>query len=211
MDRETLVCPQCGTSNRADAMNCAGCRISLAFTRERPAEVKRITPEDARSERRGSAVLDVFTARDKPILLPVLLLLGAFIFAFCLREAVHKLGHFPAHRACGTDADIKLDPLGGSQIVNGASAPRETWGITSAAGPLLNILAGVAVSLSLWRYRRTALLPLLLWGPIALVQEGVTLSLGMLTPGGGAELIVEAVVSSVALGLAMVLFQMALS
>jgi hypothetical protein len=34
-------------------------------------------------------------------------------------------------------------------------------------------------------------LPLLLWGPTALVQEGVTFSLGMLTPGGDAQFIVE--------------------
>jgi len=46
------------------------------------------------------------------------------------------------------------------------------------------------VSLALWRWRRPVLLPLLLWGPIALVQEGVTFSLGLLTPGGDAALIV---------------------
>jgi hypothetical protein len=30
------------------------------------------------------------------------------------------------------------------------------------------------------------LLPLLLWGPVAMIQEGVTFSLGLLTPGGDA-------------------------
>jgi hypothetical protein len=121
----------------------------------------------------------------------VLLLLGSFVFAFCLAEAVHELGHFLAHRAYGVTVGIRLDPFGGSRILNGSSAPREILGITSAAGPLLNLLAGLVVSSSLWRFRRPALLPLLMWGPVALIQEGVNLSLGLLNPGADAELIVE--------------------
>ncbi len=131
------------------------------------------------------------TFRGSGILLPVLLLLGAFVFAFCLGEAVHELGHYIAHRACGVDVGIRLDPFGGSRILHGASAPREIWGITSLAGPLFNLVVGLTFSLALWRRRCAALLPLLLWGPIALVQEGVTFSLGLLTPGGDAELIVN--------------------
>jgi hypothetical protein len=121
----------------------------------------------------------------------VLLLFGAFVFAFCLGEAVHELGHYLAHRANGVQVGIKLDPFGGSRILGGASAPPETWGITSAAGPLLNLLAGVVVSLSLWGRRTPGLLPFVLWGPVAMVQEGVTFSLGLLTPGGDAQWIVE--------------------
>jgi hypothetical protein len=172
-------------------MNCAACRINLRFALENPGQIERIKREDARRKGGGNAAVPVSTSGDRPILLPVLLLLGSFAFAFCLGEAVHELGHFLAHRAYGTEIGVRLDPFGGSKILNGSSAPHETWGITSAAGPLFNLLIGVTVSLSLWRYRIPALLPLLLWGPIAFVQEGVTFSLGMLTPGSDAQLIVE--------------------
>jgi len=120
----------------------------------------------------------------------ILLLFGAFVFAFCLGEAVHELGHYLAHRANGVHVGIRLDPFGGSRILGGAAAPPETWALTSAAGPLLNLLAGTILSLLLWRRRKTLLLPFVLWGPVAMVQEGVTFSLGLLTPGGDASWIV---------------------
>ena len=191
---DTVTCPRCGTRNRAEAMNCQACTINLRFALENPAEIERIKQEDARGERLAGRALEKDSAgisKDESILFPALLLLGSFVFAFCLGEAVHELGHFLMHRAYGVDVGIKLDPFGGSRILHGSSAPQEIWGITSVAGPLLNLLAGTTVSLSLWRKRQPALLPLLMWGPIALVQEGVTFSLGLLTPGGDAELIVD--------------------
>ena len=125
------------------------------------------------------------------ILSSIMLLLGAFAFAFCLGEAVHELGHYLSHRLNGVTVGIVLDPFGGSHILNGASAPPETWGITTLMGPLFNVLCGVTVTLLLWKRRSAMLLPLILWGPVALVQEGVTFSLGMLTPGGDADLLMR--------------------
>lgn len=193
---DTVTCPRCGTENSADAMNCDACRINLRFALENPAEIERIKREDAD---RDQSVHDMLMAgrdgrsatTDEPILLPVLLLLGSFVFAFCLGEAVHELGHFFVHRAYGVEVGVRLDPFGGSRILQGSSAPQGILGITSLAGPLLNLLIGLTLSLSLWRIRRPLLLPMVLWGPLSLVQEGVTFSLGMLTPGGDAELIVD--------------------
>ena len=170
----TAICPRCGTENLAGAENCAACGTSLGVAQEHPGE---------------NDLGAIPGTNKKPVLLPVLLLLGSFVFAFCLGEAVHEFGHFLVHRAYGVNVGIRLDPFGGSMILSGSSAPREIWGITSLGGPLLNLTAGVIVSLSLWRIRKPLLLPLLLWGPIALIQEGVTFSLGMLTPGGDARLI----------------------
>ncbi len=193
---DTITCPRCGAENRADRRNCEGCKVNLEFALQNPAEIGRLRQADAGrarwvdSPREGEAAA-TSASEGKPLLLPVLLLLGSFAFVFCLGEAVHELGHFLAHRAYGVQVGIRLDPFGGSQILHGSSAPREIWGITSLAGPLFNLLVGLALSLSLWRVRRPALLPLLLWGPVALIQEGVTFSLGQLTPGGDAQLIVE--------------------
>jgi hypothetical protein len=201
MIERATACPRCGALNEAGARNCAACRINLSFARENPAEIERIRRESAGRAQFGDRPDSGRThasGRDAPVLLPALFLLASFAFCFCLGEAVHEFGHFLAHRANGVDVAIRLDPFGGSHIVGGSLAPRETWGITSAAGPLLNVAIAVSIFLALWRLRRPALLPLLLWGPVALVQEGVTFSLGLLTPGGDAALIVE---SGVATGL----------
>jgi hypothetical protein len=61
--------------------------------------------------------------------------------------------------------------------------------VTSAAGPLANLFLGLVSFFILWQVKRPGLLPFLLWGPVAMIQEGVTFSLGMLTPGGDADLI----------------------
>jgi hypothetical protein len=193
---DMLTCPRCGAENPAEAINCGVCRINLRFAQEHPDEIEPIKQQDVRRLQFNAPALAAQSAgtasrENKPILLPALLLLGSFVFAFCLGEAVHEFGHFLAHRLNGVSVGIRLDPFGASKILNGSSAPREIWGITSLAGPLLNLLLGSVVSLSLWRVRKPILLPLLLWGPTALVQEGVTFSLGMLTPGGDAQLIVE--------------------
>jgi len=188
---DAVTCPRCETRNRADAMDCEVCRINLQFALENPVQIERVESQEPATERWAVRVEGAPAFQHKSILLARLLLLGSFVFAFCLGEAVHELGHYLAHRTYGTHVGIRLDPFGGSCVLKGSSAPQETWGVTSAAGPLLNLLVSVTVSLSLWHYRRPALLPLLLWGPIALVQEGVAFSLGMLTPGGDAQLIVE--------------------
>lgn len=201
MIERATACPRCGALNEADALNCAACRVNLAFARENPAEIERIRREAASGAQVGTR-LDSGSAlaagRDEPAPLPVLLLFGSFVFSFSLGEAIHEFGHFLAHRAHGVDVGIRLDPFGGSHIIGGSLAPREIWGVTSAAGPLFNVAIAMFAFVVLWRWRRSVLLPLLLWGPIALVQEGVTFSLGLLTPGGDAALIVE---SGVATGL----------
>ena len=76
-------------------------------------------------------------------------------------------------------------------IVGVTSLPDKVIGVTSATGPLFNLLLAVTCLLLLWRIRRPALLPFLLWGPIAMIQEGVNFSLGMMTPGGDAQWIAD--------------------
>ena len=72
-------------------------------------------------------------------------------------------------------------------IVGVTSLPDKVISVTSATGPLFDLLLAVTCLLLLWRIRRPALLPFLLWGPIAMIQEGVNFSLGMMTPGGDAQ------------------------
>ena len=133
---------------------------------------------------------DPASSRGESTLKSVLFLFASFTFVFCLGEAVHEFGHLLAHRAYGYDVGVILDPFGGSRTL-GSSSPQDIWGVTSAAGPLFNVLLGVTVFSLLWSRRRPVIFPFLLWGPVAMIQEGVTFSLGYLTPGGDAALIVE--------------------
>ena len=118
----------------------------------------------------------------------ILLLMGSFTFAFLLGEMVHEWGHYLAHRYFGVQGvSIHLDPFGGSRILGVTSLPLREMGVTTAAGPGLNLIAGLLVTGLLWRVSKPVILPLLLWGPVAMIQEGVNLSLGLLSPGSDAQ------------------------
>ena len=119
----------------------------------------------------------------------ILLLAGSFTFAFLFGELVHEYGHYLGHLAYGNpnNVQIHVDPFGGTMIVGVTSLPVKIISVTSATGPLFNLLLAVTCLLVLWRIRRPALLPLLLWGPIAMIQEGVNFSVGMMTPGGDVQ------------------------
>lgn len=189
------ICPRCGAENPPEALNCATCHINLEFALENPSEVEKLVQEETRrgvpfGDRLGMEGLSTSNIKDEPVLRPILLLFGSFVFAFILGETVHELGHFLTHRLYGYEAGLVLDPFGGSHTL-GSDSPREIWGVTTVAGPLLNLLIAMALFLLLWRRRRPMLLPLLLWFPLALVQEGINFSLGSLTPGGDFELIVN--------------------
>lgn len=118
----------------------------------------------------------------------VLILAGSFTFAFLLGEMIHEFGHFLGHKFYASpNAGVYLDPFGGSHITGTKGLSNSVLAVTSATGPLFNLVVGVIVSIILWRFRRPIILPLLMWGPVACIQEGVTFSLGLLTPGGDAR------------------------
>ena len=122
-----------------------------------------------------------------PSIKQILLLAGSFAFAFLLGEMVHELGHYLCHLSYGNpDIRIHLDPFGGSRIVGVRTLPPQVMGVTCAAGPFFNLFLGILCSLGLWKFRKPILLPFLIWGPVAMIQEGVTFTLGGLTPGGDA-------------------------
>jgi len=123
----------------------------------------------------------------------ILLLMGSFSFAFLLGEAVHESGHWLAHQLYGNEGiGIHIDPFGGSHITGVGALPMAVMGVTSLAGPLFNLLTGVVTSMLVYHRRSPLVLSLVIWGPVAMVQEGVTFSLGLLTPGGDAAWVATA-------------------
>jgi len=119
----------------------------------------------------------------------ILLLAGSFTFAFLLGEMIHEYAHYLGHLAYGNpdNVHVHVNPFGATMIIGVTSLPDKIISVTSATGPLFNLLLAVTCLLLLWRIRKPILLPLLLWGPIAMIQEGVNFSLGMMTPGGDAQ------------------------
>lgn len=118
----------------------------------------------------------------------VLFLMGAFVCAFLFGEMVHDSGHYFTHKAYGnTSVQVHFDPFGGTHISGAGGLSEEVLGVTSLAGPLSNLLLGLVTFAFLWQKQRPFLMPLVLWGPVAMIQEGVTFSLGQLTPGGDAQ------------------------
>lgn len=123
----------------------------------------------------------------------ILFLVGAFTFAFLLAEAVHETGHYLAHCLYGNTAIlILLDPFGGSRMAGSTDLPEIGMVITSAAGPLFSLIVAAGCFSLLWKRRKPALLPLLLLGPTAMIQEGVNLSLGLFSPNSDAQWILRA-------------------
>lgn len=101
--------------------------------------------------------------------------------------AVHEMGHLLLDRLYGLDASIVLDPFGGSYTVLAQPWPADMSLLPVLAGPLANVAAGVLLFLGLWGRRSPYLLPLMLWGPVALIQESTTALVQMITREAGTD------------------------
>ncbi len=123
--------------------------------------------------------------RKREVALAILTVFSLFSFAFITNEAVHEAGHWLAHASYGSHVRVLLDPFGGSRILGGADSTAPAT-VTSLAGPLFSLLFASLIFTVLWHRRGPISAPFLFMLPVALIQEGVTFSLGLLTPGGDA-------------------------
>lgn len=101
----------------------------------------------------------------------ILALIGAFSFAFFLGVAIHEFGHAIAIRSLGVrDVQVILHPFGSSSTIWNVN--RNFLGYVDAAGPLFNVFLSCSILILLWTKRSQSILPLLLLGPMSLIQEG---------------------------------------
>ena len=124
-----------------------------------------------------------------------LLLLGSFEIAYNLSEFLHELGHAVAAWTTGGQVfGIVIHPFNWSYC--SAVSPNQLF--FTSGGVLLSSLAGFLVFLGLIRWPKYALLPLLLVGPITLINNGDYLLMDLLVQSGGdASTLVAMGVSSV--------------
>ncbi len=119
----------------------------------------------------------------------VLYLIGAFVFAFLLGELVHEYGHFMMHMIFKHEGvSVVIDPFGGSKNIGVTAMPYNEVAWTTILGPMTNV---ILATLIYFIFFKIDFLPIKIWMPIALVQEGVTFSIGSLTTGGDAYWISE--------------------
>ncbi len=118
-----------------------------------------------------------------------LLLFGSVALVMNLSIAFHELGHLIADRLNGLDARIVLEPFGGSYTDLQEPFPDELMGWPEAAGPLANVAVGLLLLALLRRTRRPVLFPLLLWGPMALIQESTTAIVQLITDEVGTDFV----------------------
>lgn len=108
-------------------------------------------------------------------------------FVSTVTVAAHELGHWLADTARGASVRMVVPLFGDPRIETVAPTQVDLNGWPDAAGPLLNIAVGVTLFGALWLWRRPVLLPLLLWGPVALLQESITALVQLATGEAGTD------------------------
>jgi len=116
----------------------------------------------------------------------IALFFGASFFAYLFAVTVHEFGHYLASDFQGVpDVRIVLHPFDLSYGIYGGDLSQALGtplrrAFNGASGPLLNVLLGGIVGLLLWRKRSSSWLPVLMLGPVALIQEGANMIGGII-------------------------------
>lgn len=111
-----------------------------------------------------------------------LLLLGSFAIAYNASEFLHELGHaIAAWMTGGWVSTIVVHPFNWSYCQ--AFSPKHLF--FTAAGSVFSSVAGVLIFLSLIRWPTPRLLPLLLIGPITLINNGDYLLIDLIVQSDG--------------------------
>ena len=106
----------------------------------------------------------------------ILLVFGVTGFSFNIGNIIHELGHAVADWMSGiplSKIHVIIHPFYSPHMVVEGGIPDSMMGWPDAAGPLANVAFGLIILAIFWRKRTPYTLALLLWGPLACVQEGI--------------------------------------
>ena len=106
----------------------------------------------------------------------ILLILSSIGFSFNVGNAVHEFGHAIADWIGGipfSNIHVIIHPFFSPHMNIEEGIPNSMMGWPDAAGPMANVIFGLIIFSILWGKRNPFVLPLLLWGPLACVQEGI--------------------------------------
>lgn len=107
----------------------------------------------------------------------IFLIFGAAGFSFNIGNIVHEFGHAVADWICGipiSNIHVIIHPFFSPHMDIEGGIPDSMIGWPDAAGPLANVTIGLIIFTISWKKRTPFTFPLLLWGPLACVQEGIS-------------------------------------
>ena len=106
----------------------------------------------------------------------IALIFGAAGFSFNIGNIVHEFGHTVADWISGipfSNINVVIHPFFSPHMNIEGGIPDSMIGWPDAAGPLANVVFGLIFFGILWKKRNPFTFPLLFWGPLACVQEGI--------------------------------------
>lgn len=113
-------------------------------------------------------------ASNRDALRSMLFIFSSFVLAYCLQTAVHELGHYLAGWSVGAQGGrIHLHPFLNSKVTF-TSVPSVSAQVTiGLMGVIADMVLATTFALLAWRRRGGLTLPLLMWGAIAFIGEGI--------------------------------------
>ena len=106
----------------------------------------------------------------------IVLIFGAVGFSFNVGNVIHEFGHAVADWISGipfSKIHIIIHPFFSPHMNIEGGIPDSMIGWPDAAGPLANVVFGLIIFGLLWKKRNPFIFPLLFWGPLACIQEGI--------------------------------------
>lgn len=98
----------------------------------------------------------------------------SFIVAFCIQVIVHELGHYIAGIFVGaTGGRVILSAFGNSKVIFSHTPGGSAQVIIGVMGIVLDMVLACSIGIMLWNKKHPVLLPLMLWGSIAFIGEGI--------------------------------------
>jgi hypothetical protein len=113
-------------------------------------------------------------ASNKDALRSMLFICSSFVLAYCLQAAVHESGHYLAGWAVGAQGGrIDLHPFLNSKVTF-TSVPSVSAQVTiGLMGVIADMVLATTFAALAWRRKSSLTLPLLMWGAIAFIGEGI--------------------------------------
>ena len=113
----------------------------------------------------------------------ILLLSGAFIFAYCFGIVIHEIGHVLAYRFYGVSTKtFVIHPFGRNYMEPEFDIERGQL-LIYASGSLFNVICAVLFSILFRRVRSLFIVPFLMWGSTSLIQESIAMILDIANGG----------------------------
>lgn len=111
---------------------------------------------------------------NKDLLKSMLFLTSSFILAYCLQITVHELGHYFAGWFTGAEGwRIILHPFLNSQVIFARVPSVSSQVFIGIMGVIMDLALAIPFALFAWRKKNAFHLPLLMWGAIAFIGEGI--------------------------------------